>query len=129
MKAQMAMFEVFIALLIAGTSLSIASMLAYDSAQGPSYDFGLINARYDITNLFYGNSTLHRCISDPGHKAGCNSMMENIIRAYGIIGITVDNNGQISAYGNESCTKRENFCLVDNKNATYGLSCLSLCGA
>ncbi|MCL4363452.1 hypothetical protein M1439_03325 [Candidatus Marsarchaeota archaeon] len=125
----MAMFEAFVALLIAGASFSVASILAYVPMQAPSYGFGLINARYDLTNLFYGNVTFHRCISASQHTSSCNTMIKNIIGIYGVTGITVDNNGNISIYGNETCVNRENFCIVDNKNMAYKLSCLSLCGA
>ena len=129
MKAQMAMFEVFIALLIAGTSFSIASMLTFAAGQASSYSFGLINARYDITNLFYGNATFHNCVSASQHTGSCNTMIKNIIGMYGAKGMTVDNNGYVSVYGNETCIKRESFCFIDNRSTAYGLYCLSLCGA
>ncbi len=125
----MAMFEAFIALLIAGASFSVASILAYVPVQAHPYGFGLINARYDITDLFYGNATLHKCISSSQYTGSCDTMIKNIMGIYGLTGMAVDNNGNVSIYGNGTCAEHENFCLVDNKNMTYRLSCLSLCGA
>jgi hypothetical protein len=127
MKAQAAIFECFLSILILYSAISISGYEAFTSAS-------LLNQRraelwsavYDFQDFTYKNSDIGSCAY---LSTSCAEVLRAFAQAYALSYANFSYDGLEYSYGNASeCGNRIEFCAPIETNVGYSIGCENFCG-
>lgn len=129
MKAQFALFEVLISIILLSATGAVISFLTYSSTlNNKSINFNYPNAFYDFSNIIYKNESVSLCVANLSNACAVPILQSfNSLFRFTYSKIVV-NNVSVS-YGNpSSCKFSTEKCFPVSKNDTSSIACLSICG-
>ncbi|HVC58194.1 MAG TPA: hypothetical protein VND15_01825 [Candidatus Acidoferrales bacterium] len=129
MKAQAAIMEAFLSMAVLAASISVFAVGTYNySSSLGSMSVNQSNAAYDVSNIAFGNYTLHSCILLWDRSCLYNftsAMRSHYALGYLAIGI---NGGNTAASGSAvNCRGRYNLCLPFSGGNTSMVMCITSC--
>lgn len=129
MKAQIAMIEVFLSSLILSAMTSLAVTVSYSmSLQQGDFKYNMQNVFYDFTGAIYNNASESACMLFPS-KSCISTLLANINLEYQLDGSQLSINNKSIAVGQlGACSAEKTECFPVNKNSTFVLACLTICG-
>ncbi len=128
MKAQAAMLEVLLSLVILSAIASLSANILYASpATQRSYDFDIGNALYDFGNMLYHNDSVKACFVSAETQCEL-EIAEGLRSAFALKYVRLSQEGKTAERGSERyCSMYQERCYPVSVNGTYSVLCLYAC--
>lgn len=128
MKAQFAVVEALLSVMLLSTTLALVAGSAYTTSKLQSdYKTSYGDALYDFSIMATRNQSASSCVSSIGPN--CGQLLSTIISVYGVAYVRLSVGNVSAAQGSyQGCTKSGQLCFPERSAVGYTVECIYICG-
>ncbi|MDE1869139.1 MAG: hypothetical protein KGH60_04225 [Candidatus Micrarchaeota archaeon] len=129
MRAQFAVSEAFLSMMLLAAALSMTANSVYTTYKlQADYRTGYGDSIYDYSMLLSHNQSASVCVSS-GNAVCIKQLAAAIANVYGLEYVRIDSGNADVSYGtNATCTRKESLCSPQLSGSNYSVSCIHICG-